>query len=61
MCLLRGVGTGEGQKKLKIDATNPFIMLSDINILFNRSDVIQVIINVGHDFPLLHIAHSSKF
>ena len=58
---VEGVGRGEGQKGLKIDATNPFLMLSDIKVIVNQSDMIQVIIYVRHDFPLLHIAHSSKF
>lgn len=57
-CLLMGVGRRERRKELKGDATNPFIMLSDIKTLVNHSDMIQVIIYVGHNFPLLHIANS---
>lgn len=56
-----GVGRGEEQKELKVDATYPFIILSDIKISVTQSDMIQVIIYAGHDFPLLHITYFREF
>lgn len=56
-----GDGERSGTEGTEVDATYPFIMLSDIKILVTQSYMIQVIIDAGDDFPLLHIAYSREF